>query len=66
MFETIDDLKKKLDQHRPLSHSIVKNLQEDLILRWTYHSNAFPPTVIPSSTTFVSSNVSVLPSIAFE
>ena len=40
MFETIDDLKKKLDQHRPLSHSIVKNLQEDLILRWTYHSNA--------------------------
>ena len=40
MFETIDDLKKKLDQHSPLSHSIVKNLQEDLILRWTYHSNA--------------------------
>ena len=40
MFETIDDLKKKLDQHRPLSPSIVKNLQEDLIVRWTYHSNA--------------------------
>ena len=40
MFETIDDLKKKLDQHRPLSPSIIKNLQEDLIVRWTYHSNA--------------------------
>ena len=40
MFETIDNLKKKLDQHRPLSPSIVKNLQEDLIVRWTYHSNA--------------------------
>ena len=40
MFETIDDLKKKLDQHRPLSPSIVKYLQEDLIVRWTYHSNA--------------------------
>jgi len=40
MFETIDDLKKKLDQHRPLSPAIVKNLQEDLIVRWTYHSNA--------------------------
>ena len=40
MFETIDDLKKKLDQHRPFSPSIVKNLQEDLIVRWTYHSNA--------------------------
>ena len=40
MFEIIDDLKNKLDQHRPLSPAIVKNLQEDLILRWTYHSNA--------------------------
>ncbi|ELW95395.1 MULTISPECIES: Fic family protein [Acinetobacter] len=40
MFEIIDDLKAKLDQHRPLSSGIVKNLHEDLILRWTYHSNA--------------------------
>ncbi|WP_332605174.1 Fic family protein [Acinetobacter sp. ESBL14] len=40
MFEIIDDLKAKLDQHRPLSPGIVKNLYEDLILRWTYHSNA--------------------------
>src|SRR5574344_457422 len=40
MFESIDDLKKKLDQHRPLAPAIVKNLQEDLIIRWTYHSNA--------------------------
>ena len=40
MFEIIDDLKKKLDQYRPLSPAIVKNLQEDLIVRWTYHSNA--------------------------
>ena len=40
MFEIIDDLKAKLDQHRPLSPAIVKNLHEDIILRWTYHSNA--------------------------
>ena len=40
MFESIDDLKKKLDQHRPLAPAIVKNLQEDLIIWWTYHSNA--------------------------
>ena len=40
MFELIDDLKAKLDQHRPLSPGIFKNLHEDLILRWTYHSNA--------------------------
>ena len=40
MFENIDALKTKLDQHRPLSPAIVKNLHEDLIVRWTYHSNA--------------------------
>ena len=40
MFEIIDDLKKKLDQYRPLSPAIVKNLQEELIVRWTYLSNA--------------------------
>ena len=40
MFEINDDLKAKLDQHRPLSPAIVRNLHEDLILRWTYHSNA--------------------------
>ncbi|MCK4107737.1 Fic family protein [Acinetobacter radioresistens] len=40
MFEIIDDLKAKLDQHRPLSRVTVKNLHEDLILRGSYHSNA--------------------------
>lgn len=40
MFDVIDELKIKLDQHRPLAPTMVKNLQEDLILRWTYHSNA--------------------------
>ena len=40
MFKAIDDLKKKLDLHRPLSPITIKNLSEDIILRWTYHSNA--------------------------
>ena len=40
MFDAIDVLKQKLDQQHPLSPAIVKNLQEDLMLRWTYHSNA--------------------------
>ena len=40
MFEIIDSLKNKLDAQRPLSPFVGKNLQEDLILRWTYHSNA--------------------------
>lgn len=39
-FSKIDDLKATLDAHRPLDPAIVRNLREDLILRWTYHSNA--------------------------
>lgn len=40
MFKVIDGLKNKLDQKRPLSDLMSKNLQEYLILHWTYHSNA--------------------------
>ena len=39
-FSAIDRLKATLDQHRPLDPVIVRNLREDLIVRWTYHSNA--------------------------
>ncbi|MCG3680198.1 Fic family protein [Aliarcobacter butzleri] len=39
-FKKLDELKLKLDSFRPLDTSIVKNLHEDLVLRWTYHSNA--------------------------
>ena len=39
-FSSIDRLKATLDQHRPLDPVIVRNLREDLIVRWTYHSNA--------------------------
>jgi Fic family protein len=40
MFKKIDLLKMQLDTHRPLPESVVKNLHEDLVLRWTYNSNA--------------------------
>jgi Fic family protein len=40
MFKEIDQLKAQLDKLRPLNPRVVKNLQDDLILRWTYHSNA--------------------------
>ena len=33
-------LKDKLDQYRPLSPEILNNLHEDLVLRWTFNSNA--------------------------
>jgi Fic family protein len=39
-FPEIDSLKATLDQHRPLDPAITRNLREDLIVRWTYHSNA--------------------------
>lgn len=40
MFEKLDQLKTKLDTHRPLPQSVVENLHENLVLNWTYHSNA--------------------------
>lgn len=39
-FPDIDCLKAMLDQHRPLDPAMVRNLREDLIVRWTYPSNA--------------------------
>ncbi|HMM60442.1 MAG TPA: Fic family protein [Candidatus Rifleibacterium sp.] len=36
----LDVLKQKLDSYRPLPTEIVSNLHEDLVLRWTYNSNA--------------------------
>jgi len=39
-FEKLDLLKAKLDKYRPLSDEIVRNLREDLIIKWTYNSNA--------------------------
>jgi len=32
--------KSLIDRHRPLSPSIVKRLREQLVVEWTYHSNA--------------------------
>ena len=39
-FSKLDRLKDKLDQHRPLSPEMIKNLHEDLVLKWTFNSNA--------------------------
>ncbi|MGL1903126.1 MAG: Fic family protein [Fibrobacterales bacterium] len=39
-FNNLDQLKQKLDEYRPLAQQVVKNIHEDLILRWTYNSNA--------------------------
>jgi len=39
-FKKLDQQKAKLDSYRPLNPIIVSNLREDLIVRWTYNSNA--------------------------
>lgn len=39
-YSKLDRLKEKLDSFRPLPPETVENLHEDLVLRWTYHSNA--------------------------
>lgn len=39
-FDELDRLKNILDSYRPLPPEIVSNLHEDLVLRWTYNSNA--------------------------
>lgn len=39
-FKHFDTLKQKLDAARPLPDAVVRNLREDLVLRWTYNSNS--------------------------
>lgn len=39
-YNKLTQLKQKLDSYRPLPREIVNNLHEDIVLRWTYNSNA--------------------------
>jgi len=39
-FTELDNLKEKLDSYRPLDKAVLENLHEDLVLQWTYNSNA--------------------------
>ena len=39
-FTPLDILKSKLDKQRPLPKEVIANLHENLILEWTYNSNA--------------------------
>jgi Fic family protein len=40
LFAIIDSLKNKLDQSRSLSDFTSRNIENDLFLRWIFHSNA--------------------------
>lgn len=37
--ESVDRLKAKVDQHRPIPKHSLKSLRDKLALEWTYHSN---------------------------
>ncbi len=39
-FEKLDAMKARLESFRPFSPEMLGNLHEDLVLRWTYNSNA--------------------------
>lgn len=39
-FQHLDQLKAKLDGFRPLPPAMVANLRAEMMLQWTYHSNA--------------------------
>ncbi|WP_027358858.1 Fic family protein [Desulforegula conservatrix] len=39
-FDRLNELKAKLDGLRPLPDAAVRNLHENLVLQWTYNSNA--------------------------
>ena len=40
LIERIDHAKALIDKHRPLSKSIVNRLHEQMVVEWTYNSNA--------------------------
>ncbi|MHC5082644.1 MAG: Fic family protein [Planctomycetota bacterium] len=39
-FTKLDQLKEQLDTHRPLDSAVLENLHQELVLEWTYNSNA--------------------------
>ena len=52
-YTRLDALKAKLDAHRPLASEMVKNLHDDMVVRYTYHSNAIEGNTLTISETKV-------------
>lgn len=40
LLKRLDEAKRLIDEHRPLSKSILNRLHEQMVLEWTYNSNA--------------------------
>ena len=52
-FEVIDRKKNQLDQHRPLPIHTLKSLRENMLVEWTYNSNAIEGNTLTISETKV-------------
>lgn len=52
-FKAIDTKKQKLDAHRPLPKNTLKSLRENMLLEWTYNSNAIEGNTLTISETKV-------------
>lgn len=52
-FTVIDNLKEKIDEHRPFSKELANSLHEKLLVEWTYNSNAIEGNTLTMSETKV-------------
>jgi Fic family protein len=52
-FSKIDEMKRKIDEHRPFSKGLANSLHEKLIIEWTYNSNAIEGNTLTLSETKV-------------
>lgn len=52
-FEVIDSKKRRLDEARPLPQYTLKSLRENLLVEWTYNSNAIEGNTLTLSETKV-------------
>ncbi len=52
-FSGIDEMKEKIDKHRPFSKQLADSLHEKLIIEWTYNSNAIEGNTLTLSETKV-------------
>ena len=51
IFDRIDVGKKLIDRHRPLPPSVLQRLHENLVIDWTYNSNAIEGNTLSISET---------------
>ena len=59
ILNSINGKKRELDRHRPLSPSIVRKLEEEFFIAWTYNSNAIEGNTLTLQETEIILNTGV-------